>query len=90
MSGCLSFLKNSLQGGFMDVLFLLGKMSEIPVCWKCVIFSSQNQTQIMKTMSSDSSSWYFLQTAKRWKLAIWGREKSVINFFYIGDIVVSE
>lgn len=57
------------------------KWDKIPVSWERVIFSSQNQTQIMKTMPSDSSSWYFLQMSKRWKLDTWGREKSVINLF---------
>lgn len=58
MSGCGSFLKNSLLGDFMNVLLLLDQVRQnsIFVCWKCVIFSSQNQTQTMKIMPSDSSS----------------------------------
>lgn len=66
----------------MDVLLLLGK-----VRWNsnllegCNFFSSQNQTQIMKTIPSDSSPWYFLEMSKRWKVAVWEREKSVIKLF---------
>lgn len=37
-------------------------------------------------MPSDISSWYFLQMSKRWKIAVWGREKSLIKLFlYLRD-----
>lgn len=77
----------------MDALLLLDQVRQNSkfVCCEYVIFSTQNQTQTMKIMRSDSSHWNFLQMSKRWKLDKWGRrewkiiDKAFFCIWAVGD-----
>lgn len=59
------------------------------VCWKYVIFSSQNQTQTTKIMPTYSSSWNFSQVSMRCKLDNWGRREGKISdkAFFVSELL---